>query len=153
MEELGRGFYWQELPVGRTFKTIGRSIFEADMIGFVGVTGMSEVLFTNLEYIEHESPTRKRIVPGALVFALAEGLVMQATLQKVGMAFLNMSFDIKGPVVIGDTIHVELEVIEARPTSKGGNGLVRTRNRVINQRGECAIEYTPLRLIKGKPAA
>lgn len=150
MQQLGVGFYWNDLEVGQTFKTIGRSIFEADVIGFIGTTGMQEVLFNNLEYIEHESPTGKRIAPGLLVLAIAEGLVMGATLQKTGFAFLSMDFSIKGPVEIGDTIHVELEVTEARPTSKGNRGLVRTHNKIVNQRGEVVIEYSPLRLMKGR---
>ena len=89
-EELGTGFYWQEFPVGRKLKTICRTLFESDLISFIGVTGMQEVLFNNLEYIEYDSPTGKRIVPGALVFSVAEGLVMQSTLQKTGFAFLGM---------------------------------------------------------------
>lgn len=151
-EELGRGFYWQDLPIGRKLKTIGRTIFESDMTAFIGVTGMSEVLFNNLEYIEHESPTGKRILPGALVLSVAEGLVMQATLQRTGFAFLGMTMDIKGATLIDDTVHVELEVTESRPASKGGRGLVRTTNRVITQRGDCVLEYTPLRLMKGREA-
>lgn len=153
MEQLGGGFFWDDLTVGRSFRTIGRSIFESDLMAFVHVTGMAEELFTNIEYIRNESPTRKRIVPGALVFSIAEGLVMQATLHGTGLAFLGMTFDIKGPVEVGDTIHVELEVTESRAASKGSRGLVRTRNRIVNQRGECVIEYSPLRLMKGRSAA
>ena len=151
MEELGRGFYWQEMEVGRRFKTIGRTLFEGDLVGFTAFTGMQEVLFNNLVYIETESPTRKRIVPGALVFSVAEGLVMHGTLQKTGIAFLGMDLDIKGPVVVNDTIHVEVEVTEQRAASKGDRGLVRTRNEVKNQGGETVMVYSPLRLMKGRP--
>lgn len=149
-EELGRGFYWQDMTVGRKFRTIGRTLFESDLISFIGVTGMQEVLFNNVEYIEHESPTGKRIVPGALALSIAEGLVMQSTLQKTGFAFLGMTMDIKGPTLVGDTIHVDLEVTESRAASKGDRGLVRTVNRIINQDGDCVLEYTPLRLMKGR---
>ena len=149
-EQLGGGFYWQEMTVGRKFRTIGRSIFESDLISFIGVTGMGEVLFNNLEYIEHESPTGKRIVPGALALSIAEGMVMQSTLQNTGFAFLSMTMDIKGPVCVGDTLHVDLEVTESRAASRGNRGLVRTVNKIINQNGECAIEYSPLRLMKGQ---
>jgi len=151
MQELGHGFYWQEMEVGRKFKTIGRSVFETDVLSFTGTTGMNELLFNNLEYIEHESPTGKRIAPAVLVLALAEGLVMQGTLQHTGMAFLGMELDMKGPVVIGDTIHVEMEVVESRAASKGNRGFVRTRNSVVNQRGETVLVYTPLRMMKGRP--
>lgn len=149
-EELGRGFYWQDMTVGRRFRTIGRTLFESDLVSFIGVTGMQEVLFNNLEYIEHESPTGKRIVPGALALSVAEGLVMQATLQKTGFAFLGMTMDVKGATLVGDTIHVELDVTESRAASRGNRGLVRTRNRVITQNGDCVLEYNPLRLMKGR---
>ena len=57
-------------------------------------------------------------VPGALVYSMAEGLVIPTTLQGTGLAFLSMGFDIKGPTYVGDTIHVEIEVTEIKPTSK-----------------------------------
>jgi acyl dehydratase len=60
-----------------------------------------------------------------------------------------MELDVKGPTFAGDTIHVEIEVIEQRPASKGGRGLVRTRNSIINQKGETVLVYTPLRLMAG----
>ncbi|HKK29048.1 MAG TPA: MaoC family dehydratase N-terminal domain-containing protein, partial [Alphaproteobacteria bacterium] len=82
--------------------------------------------------------------------SIGEGLVMGTTLQKTGFAFLNMSFDIKAAVCVGDTIHVELEVIELKATSKGNRGLVRTRNQIVNQHGDVVMEYTPLRLQKGR---
>lgn len=150
MKELGLGLHWDDFKVGDRFKTVGRTIFESDIVNFCGVVGLQEVLFNNLEYIEKESPTGQRIAPGSLVFCLAESTLINSFLQKTGLAFLGMEFNIKGPVVVGDTIHVEFEVIEARATSKGDRGLVRTRNDIKNQRGETVIEYTPLRLMKGR---
>jgi len=148
VQDLGLGFFFDDLEEGQRFRTVGRSIFEADLMTFIGVTGMQEVLFNNLEYIGLESPTGQRIVPGLMALGLAEGLVLGTTLQKTGLAFLSMTMDIKGPVCIGDTIHVELEVTELRRASKGARGLVRTHNRIVNQHGDCVIEYTPLRLMK-----
>ena len=58
--------------------------------------------------------------------------------------------DIKGPTRVGDTIHVEVEVTEARLTSKGDRGLVRTANKIINQHGATVITYNPLRMLKRK---
>ncbi len=153
IQELGLGLYFEDFRLGQRFKTLGRSIFEADLMTFIGVTGMQEVLFNNLDYIENESPQGKRIVPGLMAMGIAEGLVLGAALQKTGIAFLNMNMDIKGAVCIGDTIHVELEVIELKPSSTGGRGLVRTRNSVVNQRGEVVMKYTPLRMCKARTAA
>jgi acyl dehydratase len=147
---LGLGLYFDDLSLGQRFRTIGRSIFEADLMTFIGVSGMQEVMFNNLEVIAADAPGGRRFIPGLMALSIAEGLVLGPTLQKTGLAFLNMSMDIKGPVHIGDTIHVDLEVTELRRTSKGARGLVRTRNQVINQLGQTVIEYTPLRLMKAR---
>jgi acyl dehydratase len=149
METVGLGFFFEDLELGKQFKTIGRTVTEADITGFINVTGMTEVLFMNLEFLEAESDIKGRVAPGALAYCFAEGLLVQSTMQHTGFAFLGMDFEIKGPVLAGDTIHVECEVIEARLSkSRPGRGLVRTRNRIVKQDGSVAIEYTPLRMIK-----
>jgi acyl dehydratase len=62
-----------------------------------------------------------------------------------------MELDVKAPTFVGDTMHVECEVIECRESkSRPGLGLVRTRNRVFKQDGTLVQVYTPLRLVKGK---
>jgi acyl dehydratase len=149
---VGIGFYWNDLKLGQKFQTVGRTVTEADIVLFVGVSGMAEVLFTNVEFLAHESAIKGRVAPAALVYSLAEGLLVQSTMQGTGFAFLNMTLDVKGPTVAGDTIHVECEVVEIRPTSKGGRGLVRTMNLIKNQQGETVISYNPLRMMKGRPA-
>ena len=147
MEVIGLGFYYEDLPLGRTFQTIGRTVTEPDIVNFINCTGMTEVMFTDLEYVKHHSDIKGRVAPGALAYTFAEGLLIQATMQHTGLAFLNMELDIKGPVFAGDTIHVECEVIESRLTSKKTRGLVRTRNKIVNQKGEIVAEYTPLRMV------
>ncbi|MCW8158408.1 MaoC family dehydratase [Stutzerimonas kunmingensis] len=150
IETIGIGFPWEELPVGRKFKTQGRTITETDIVNFISVTGMLEVLFTNVEFL-HQAGFEGRLVPGGQVFCFAEGLLFQTALQGVGVAFLGMELDIKGPTFAGDTVHVECEVIESRPSKgKPGMGLVRTRNQVVKQDGTVVMVYTPLRLCKGR---
>ena len=140
---VGRGFAFEDLKVGFRFRTHRRTIREADLAAFVNVTGLTEELFT----VDQEN--KNSLVPGALVYSFAEGLLLP-TMQDTGLAFLNASLDIKGPTVVGDTIHVECEVTEHRLTSKGDRGLVRFANKVVNQRGETVLEYNPLRLLKRK---
>ena len=148
-EVLGLGLHFEDLPVGRKFRTIGRTLTEADLVAFIGVTGMTEVLFSNVEFLKQESDITQRVVPAAMVYAFAEGLLVHATMQHTGFAFLHMELNIEGPVVAGDTIHAECEVTEARLSkSRPGRGLVRTRVRVVKQDGTLALTYTPLRLVK-----
>ena len=149
METVGLGFHFEDLPVGRRFRTIGRTVTEADITNFVNCTGMVEVLFTNTEFLREESDIKQRLAPAALSYCFAEGLLVQATMQHTGFAFLHMEFNVEKPVFAGDTIHVECEVIEARLSrNRPGRGLVRTRNQVMKQDGTVALTYTPLRMIK-----
>ena len=143
MKIVGRGFTYDELEVGFRFRTHRRTIQEADLAAFVNVTWLTEELFAV------PAPDGRRLVPGALVYSFAEGLLLP-TMQDTGLAFLNATLDIKGPTVVGDTIHVECEVAERRLASKGERGLVRFRNQVKNQRDEVVLEYNPLRLLKKK---
>jgi acyl dehydratase len=143
MKVVGRGFAFDDLKVGMQFRTHRRTITEADLAAFANLSWLTEEIFT----VEEQG--RKRLVPGALVYSFAEGLLLP-TMQDTGIAFLNATLDIKGPTVIGDTIHVECEVVEHRAASKGERGLVRFANKVVNQRGETVLEYNPLRLLKKK---
>ncbi len=152
-EVLGIGLYWNDVSIGFRFQTLGRTITETDVVNFVGATGMVEEMFTNVEYAAKESLMGKRPVPGSLVFCMAEGLLMQSTMQRTGMAFLEANLTIKAPTSVGDTIHVECEVIEARATSKPERGLLRTSNKVINQRNEIVAVYNPLRMVKTRPSS
>lgn len=152
MKLLGQGFHWDELQVGDQFRTFGRTITETDIVTFVTAVGMLESLFLDAEYRASHAAIDGRPAPAALVYALAEGLTLNATGQGTGLAFLNMELNVEGPVLEGDTIHVEIEVTEVRAARKAGRGLVRTRNSVVNQRGETVIIYTPLRLMAGSAA-
>ena len=142
---VGRGFCFEDLKVGFRFRTHRRTISEADVSNFVNLTWLTEELFAVAD--DTQRAIKGRPVPGAMVYAFAEGLLLP-TMQDTGLAFLNATLDVKAPTVVGDTIHVEAEVIETRPTSKVDRGLVRFVNRVVNQRGETVLEYNPLRMLK-----
>ena len=142
---VGRGFCFEDLRLGFRFRTHRRTIAEADLAAFVNLTWLTEELFT----VEDDSSRsiKGRAVPGALVYSFAEGLLLP-TMQDTGLAFLGATLDVKGPTLVGDTLHVECEVAEHRLTSKGDRGLVRFRNQVITQNREVVLEYNPLRLLK-----
>ena len=144
---VGRGFCFEDLRIGFRFRTHRRTLAEADLAAFVNVTWLTEELFT----VEDDSDRaiKGRAVPAALVYSFAEGLLLP-TMQDTGLAFLNANLDVKGPTLVGDTIHVEAEVIEHRLTSKGDRGLVRFANKVVTQRGDTVLEYNPLRMLKRK---
>lgn len=148
---IGHGYFYDQLKPGFRFRTMGRTITEADLVMFVNLIWFTEEVFVNV----HDTAGRAlsgRVVPGALVYAFAEGL-LTPSMQFTGLAFLNAELNVCSPTIVGDTIRVRGEVIESRPASAGNRGLVRTRNEVVNQRGEVVLVYTPLRLVKGSPSA
>lgn len=148
---LNHGYYYDQLSVGMKFRTMGRTIFEADLQAFCNITWMLEEGFVNTRpNTKHD--IKGRFVPGMLVYTFAEGLVVPS-FNFTGLAFLQNELNHTGPTVIGDSIHVEVEITEIRRASKGNRGLVRSINHVVNQRDEAVLIYKPLRLMAGSPAA
>lgn len=149
-ELLARGRTFEETPAGFSFRTSGRTVTETDLVTFVNWGGYNEPLFREASGAQ-ESGYAGRLIPGAMVYALAEGLIMQTNvLHGTGLAFLRMELSIARPVHVGDTLHAVVQITESRPASKGNRGVVTSRVSVRNQHDEEVLHYTPTRLIRGK---
>lgn len=143
---LGGGLRYNEYVIGDRYVTARRTITETDLVSYVNLTWFTEDLFTDMTSME-DAAISGRVVPGGMLYAFAEGLV-KPIVDRAGLAFLHMELDVKAPTRIGDTIRVEIEVIETRQTKNPERGLVRTRNSIVNQRNETVMIYTPLRLVR-----
>lgn len=146
---LGHGYYWQDLQEGQEFITFGRTLTETDLMNFITMTGMTEVIFTD---ITHKGAMQGRVVPGALSYTLIEGLLVQGMIQATGMALLELHKKILAPVRVGDTIHGHVRITDIRPTSKHGRAVVTSDVSIINQEGTTVMTYEAKRLLAGKPA-
>jgi 3-hydroxybutyryl-CoA dehydratase len=152
MKTLGLGFTWDELSAGQKFRTLNRTITEADLMMFIGVTGMVEVILTDHTFGAGRGAIQGRFVPAALTYSLIEGLLCQSMIQGTGLAMLELNKRVLKPVRVGDTIHAEVEVTSVRPTSKGNRGIVASRIDIKNQDGEVVISYDATRMPAGKAA-
>src|SRR5712691_3159319 len=95
---------FEQHEVGATFRTLSRTVSEADIVTFVNLCGFNEPLFMDMEYVARESVFTRRAAPGALTFALSEGLIMQTGLiHGTGMAFLGAEVRVVAPVLEEDT--------------------------------------------------
>ena len=147
---LARGLTWEEMTVGHRFKTASRTITEADLVGFITVSGFTEPLFLDARHAA-ESGYGGRLVPGALTYCIAEGLTLQTNvLHGTGLAFIHMELDVLGPVYVGDTLTCVVETTGSRAARQGDRGVVTATNTVVNQRGEPVLVYKPVRLIRGQ---
>ena len=147
-----RGNYFEDFIPGRIYTAGRRTVSEADHVNFTTSFGFFEPLFMDREYVARETPYGRPIVPGALTFSLAEGLtILSGILHGTGMAFLGVELTVDRPVFIGDTVRVEVEVLERRETRKSDRGIVTFAHRVINQDDETVMRYTVKRMIRRKP--
>ena len=128
--------FFEEIEVGRSYLTRGRTIGEGDIMNFAGLVGD----YTPLHVDEHYSRQTQyggRIAHGPLTLAVAIGMMTQLGLiDENVLGLLNLNWDFSGPVKIGDTIHARVTIAEARPTSKRVTGIVKFRFEVINHREE-----------------
>ncbi|HXG50943.1 MAG TPA: MaoC/PaaZ C-terminal domain-containing protein [candidate division Zixibacteria bacterium] len=150
-----KGMTFEQFKPKDRFITEGRTVTEHDVMQFVTLVGLNEPLFLDLEYIRNESLYGERIAPGSLTFGMAEGLTVQTgIIHGTGMAFVGLDrMRLFAPVKIGDTIRVEIEVLDVKPVPARGGGIVRYRQWVKNQRGETVMEYDVGRLIRGGASA
>ncbi|MBY4948584.1 MaoC family dehydratase [Cupriavidus respiraculi] len=148
LPRLGQGFYWQDLTEGQVFRTFRRTVTETDLVNFIGVTGMLEAIFIEDGY--EGGAMAGRPVPGALTYSLIEGFILQTMIQGTGLAMLELTQKIHGPVVVGDTVWATVTVTGIRPTSKSGRAVVDSTIEVYNQRNEKVMTYTARRLLAGR---
>jgi acyl dehydratase len=148
---MQKGITFEGFHPGDRFVTGRRTITEHDIMQFVCLVGLTEPLFLDWEYIKNESLFGERIAPGSLTFAMAEGLTVQTgIIHGTGLAFAGIDqMRLSGPVKVGDTIQVEIEVLDTKVVPARGGGIVRYRQSVKNQRGETVMEYDVARLIRG----
>ncbi len=147
------GLYWEEWEVGAEWVTAGRTVTEADIVNFAGISGDYNPLHMDEEFCK-TTQFGTRVAHGPLVYAMAAGLLFQLHLyDDTLIAFLGFE-DLRftGPVKIGDTIRARIEVTETRESSKPDRGVMKRRLFVINQRDEVVQESTQAFLLKRRPA-
>src|SRR5262245_12936671 len=151
---IGEGLNFEGHRVGDVYRTLARTVSQTDIVSFVNLGGFTEPLFMDMEYVARESLFKRRAAPGALTFALSEGLVMQTGLiHGTGMAWLGGELRIVAPVLVGDTIRVEVEIVDKRETRKPDRGIVTYRHQILNQRGELVLEARVQRMIRRRGQA
>lgn len=145
------GLYWEEWEVGAEFFTSARTITEADIVNFAGISGDYNPLHIDEEFCR-KTQFGTRIAHGPLIYSIAAGLLFQLHLyDDTLIAFLGFdSLKFTKPVKIGDTIHVRIEVLEKRETSKPDRGVMKRLLQVLNQNDEVVQEGVQAFLLKNR---
>ncbi len=135
------GKHFDELEQGDEFVTVSRSVTEADIVNFCGVSGDFNQLHTDIEFARN-SAFGQRIAHGMCGLAIASGCVNRSGLiEGTTVAFKAIrEWSFRSPIYIGDTIYVKVEVKQKTDTGKPDRGLVSFWLTIINQRDEVVME-------------
>ena len=135
-DAIGR-LYFEDMPVGVSWVSPRRTITEADVVAFAGVSGDFNPLHVDQVFAERLT-YGARIAHGNLVLAVASGLRQQMPIFRGSLRALleYRSWKFLAPVFFGDTIVVVTTVIEARETKRPDQGVVVQQVDVVNQDGE-----------------
>ena len=146
-----RGLWFEEFTEGLTIETRGRTITEADVVNFAGVTGDFNPMHTDAEYAKN-TQFGQRVAHGALVFSYAVGLMYQlGYLEGTIIAFTSFEMKLRAPVYLGDTIKVTGTVTKRRPMGSAGGGFVTLDVKITNQKGEITQKGEWTVLMAGQP--
>lgn len=141
MAYIPKGLYLEEFEIGKIYESQGRTVTEADVVNFAGLSGDFNVLHTDEQFANRQSPFKKRIAHGMLGASIMTGLSNQMGLfDGTTLAFLELTIRYKNPLQIGDTVHLEIEPTEIIPGSKPERGVVKFDTRLKNQEGTLITE-------------
>lgn len=141
--------YYSDLKVGDSWTSPGRTITQADIVNFAGVSGDFNPIHTDHQFAA-TTPFRKPVAHGLLVLSVASGLGLNHPPLRT-MAFLAIKeWNFLEPVFIGDTIRVRCTVMEVEERSRGRRGQITWKREIINQEDKVVQWGTTLLLVEGR---
>ena len=146
------GLYFEEFEEDAEYVSRSRTVTEADVVNFAGVSGDYNPLHTDAEFMK-SSPFGERIAHGMLVASMATGLSSQrGWFEGTTIALLEVSFRFQAPVKFGDTLHLVLKVKDKCETGKPDRGVLVVAANMVNQRDEVVVEgqWTAMMKRKGR---
>lgn len=154
MPKTSRGLYFEEFAVGQRFDTASRTVTEADIVGFAGLSGDYNQIHTDAEFARG-TPYGQRIAHGLLGLSIASGLAMRSgILEGTVIAFREINeWKFVKPIFIGDTVRVELSVTETKALPRLNGGSCTILLEVKNQKPETVMKGAWTVLVMSRPKA
>ena len=145
-----KGLYFEDFTVGTRLRTAGRTITEADIVAFAGLSGDYNQIHTNAVYAAADTFGR-RVAHGLLVQSIATGLAVQSgVIEGTVLAFRELDCKFSLPVYIGDTVHVEIEIVEVKALPRLNGGNVTMKFTVVNQDSAAVQRGNWVMLVKSR---
>ena len=145
-----RGLYLEDFELGKAYLSPARTVTEADVVAFAGLSGDYNPMHTDEEYAK-QNFFGTRIAHGALGFAISTGLSNQMGIfEGTVIAFMECTVKYAAPLRIGDTIHVAITPTEVRHSSKPGKGVLKQHLELINQEGTVVMVSDQVLMMKSR---
>jgi acyl dehydratase len=139
---MPRGLLFSQFEVGQVFESGGRTVTEADVVAFAGLSGDFNPLHVDATFAA-KTPFGQRVAHGMLAASISTGLGQTLGIfEGTTLALMGQTFEYKAPVFFGDTIRLRLTVESTKPSSKGGRGVVVFRSDVVKQDDTVAVGGT-----------
>ena len=144
--------WFEEIEVGEESESPGRTVTEADIVLFAGLSGDYNILHTDAEFMK-SSIFGERIAHGLLGLAIQSGLFSRSGVPYATVGLGTLRWKFKGPIKIGDTIRVRAKVAAKKETDKADRGVVTVERQVVNQRDEVVQEGETELVVERRPSA
>ena len=141
--------YFDDVQVDQEWESLGRTVTEADIVHFAGLSGDFNPIHLDHEFAK-TTPFRKPIAHGLLVWALSSGLAISAPPMRTLALISIREWEFKGPVFIGDTVRVRSKVLAKESRSRGRRGVITWGREIINQDRKVIQSGVTLTLVEGR---
>jgi acyl dehydratase len=141
--------YFDDVAVGQEWESPGRTVTEADVVNFAGLSGDFNPIHVDHEFAR-TTPFRRPIAHGLLVLSMGSGLGLHSPPMRT-LAFLQIrDWQLREPVFVGDTIRVRSTVLEKEERGRGRRGVIAWRRQFVNQHGKVVQEGVSVTLVEGR---
>ncbi len=141
--------FHDDVTVGQQWESQGRTITEADVVNFAGLTGDFNPMHVDEQYAA-TTPYQRRMAHGLLVLSISSGLALWAPpMRTLALAVLR-EWQFKDAVFLGDTIRVRTTLLEKEEKARGRRALCSWKREVVNQAGVVVQEGVSQTLVLGR---
>jgi 3-hydroxybutyryl-CoA dehydratase len=143
--------FFDDVEVGQEWESPGRTITEADIVYFAGVSGDFNPIHVDHEFAR-TTPFRRPVAHGLLVLSVSSGLGLHSPAMRT-LAFLQIrEWKFVGPVYIGDTVRVRSKLLEKEVRARGRRAVLTWQRQIVNQEGKVVQEGITVTLVEGRAA-
>jgi 3-hydroxybutyryl-CoA dehydratase len=143
--------FFDDVTVGQEWKSLGRTVTQADIVNFAGISGDFNPIHMDHEFAK-STPFQQPIAHGLLIFSIASGLGLFNPAMRT-LAFMSIrEWHFRDPVHIGDTIHVCTKVLEILPRARGRRGVITWQKQLVNQAARIVQEGIVVTMVQGRAA-